>query len=240
MQSGLYVALSSQIALDRRLDTIADNVANAGTVGFRASGVTFKDLVTGLGDDSMSFASTGETRISTEAGALRETDNPFDFAVQGDAWFAVETPAGMALTRDGRFTMLDGGQLVTLEGNPVLDAGGAPLMLDPQAGPPEAGSDGMLRQNGQMAGAVGLFEYAPGPDPQRVGNSAILPDGDPIPAVDRPDVGVVQGFVEESNVNALQELTRLIQVQRAFDNSTSLSADSESSLKEAIRALGSS
>ncbi len=144
MQDGLYVALSSQIALEKRLNTIADNVANSSTVGFRATGVKFEDVVSGLGDKSLSFTSAGDTFISDINGPLRQTGNPFDFAIQGDAWFGIETPAGTVMTRDGRFTMTDTGQLVTIEGFPVLDAGGAPIQLDPRNGPPRAGADGSL------------------------------------------------------------------------------------------------
>lgn len=157
MQDGLYVALSSQIALERRLNTIADNVANASTVGFRATGVKFEDIVSGLGQKSVSFVSTGDTYLSTASGGLRETGNPFDFAIKGDAWFGIETPAGTVMTRDGRFTLQENGALVTVEGYPVLDAGGAPIQLDPREGPPEASADGMLRQNGQAVGALGLY-----------------------------------------------------------------------------------
>src|SRR5690606_33363866 len=111
------------MALDKRLTTIADNVANTGTVGFRATGVKFEDIVSGLGVKSVSFASAGDTYLSTHTGPLRETGNPFDFAIRGDAWFAIETPQGPVMTRDGRFTMLDTGDLVSVEGYPVLDAG---------------------------------------------------------------------------------------------------------------------
>src|SRR6187402_2157212 len=127
MQDVLYVALSSQIALERRLTTIADNVANMSTVGFRATEVKFEDIVSGLGQDSVSFTSPGDTYLSGKAGSLRETQSPFDFAVQGDAWFGIDTPAGTVMTRDGRFTMNDSGQLITHEGYAVLDAGGAPI-----------------------------------------------------------------------------------------------------------------
>src|SRR5919108_4115903 len=157
MQDGLYVALSAQVALDKRLTTIADNVANMSTVGFRATEVKFNDIVSGVGQNSVSFASPGDTYLSPKAGGLRETQNPFDFAIQGDAWFGIETPAGTVMTRDGRFTMTDTGQLVTHEGYPVLDAGGAPIQLNPLNGPPEAGRDGVIRQNGQLVGAIGLF-----------------------------------------------------------------------------------
>ncbi|MDZ5698437.1 flagellar basal-body rod protein FlgF [Chelativorans sp. M5D2P16] len=239
MQTGLYVSLSSQMALEKRLATIADNVANSGTTGFRAGGVTFDDVMNGLTDKSVSFVSAGDDFYDTRAGALQETGSPFDFAVQGDAWFAVETPAGPMMSRDGRFTMLDTGELVTLEGHPVLDAGGAPLLLDPQAGPPEAGADGTLRQNGQLLGAIGLFAFTPGPGAVRYGNSGFLPDQQPQPVVDRPDVGVAQGFLEGSNVNPVKEMMRLIEVQRTFEQVTALARDGDTAMKDAIKTLGS-
>jgi flagellar basal-body rod protein FlgF len=238
MQDGLYVALSSHIALERRLTTIADNVANMSTVGFRATEIRFEDLVSGLGKDSVSFVSPGESYLSQKLGSLRETGNPFDFAIQGDAWLAIETPTGMVMTRDGRFELLDTGQLVTHQGYPVLDAGGAPIQLDPADGPPEAGRDGVLRQSGNLAGALGLFTFDPGPDFVRFGNSGIVPRGAPDPVVDRMDAGVTQGFVEESNVNPVQEMTRLIMVQRSFDNTAAMMRDTETSMDDAIKTLG--
>jgi flagellar basal-body rod protein FlgF len=238
LQSGIYVSLSSQLALDRRLTTIADNVANANTVGFRATGIKFEDVLSGLGSQSVSFVSTGDTFLNPQVGGMRQTGNPFDFAVRGEAWFGIETPRGTVMTRDGRFTMLPTGDLVTLEGYPVLDAGGAPIQLDPQVGPPEAGADGTLRQNGQLAGAIGLFGFQPGRNFERYGNSGIVPTTPPEPLVDQQGIGVAQGFVEESNVNPVQEITRLIQVQRAFEYVSALVRDSERSLDRAIETLG--
>ena len=239
MQDGLYVALSSQIALEKRLNTIADNVANSSTIGFRATGVKFEDVVSGLGDQSLSFTSAGDTFISDINGPLRQTGNPFDFAIQGDAWFGIETPAGTVMTRDGRFTMTDTGQLVTIEGFPVLDAGGAPIQLDPRNGAPKAGADGSLRQNDQLVGALGLYNFDPGPNFVRFGNSGLVPAGEPEPVVDRLDIGVAQGFLEESNVNPVLEITRLIMVQRAFENTAALIRGTESTYSEAIKTLGS-
>lgn len=239
MQDGLYVALSSQIALERRLNTIADNVANASTIGFRATGVRFEDVVSGIGDKAVSFASSGDTYLSSKTGSLNETGNPFDFAIQGDAWFGIETPAGTVMTRDGRFSMIDTGQLVTVEGYPVLDGGGAPIQLDPRNGPPQSGADGVLRQDGQIIGAIGLFSFNPGANFQRFGNSGIIPSGEPEPVVDRVDVGVAQGFLEESNVNPMLEMTRLIAVQRAFENTAAVMRSTEQTFGEAIKTLGS-
>jgi len=238
LQSGIYVALSSQMALDKRLTTIADNVANTSTVGFRATGVKFEDIVSGLGDKSVSFASAGDTYLSTQSGGLRETGNPLDFAIRGDAWFAIETPQGPIMTRDGRFTMLEGGDVVSVEGYPVLDAGGAPIQLNPLAGPPQVGADGTLHQNGQLVAAIGLFEFQPGLNFTRYGNSGVVPFGPPEPVIDRLDAGVVQGFLEDSNVNPVLEITRLIQVQRAFEHVSALIRDSEQALDQAISTLG--
>lgn len=239
MQDGLYVALSSQVALEKRLNTIADNVANSSTVGFRATGVRFEDVVSGLDDKAVSFVSTGDTFLSTASGPLRETGNPFDFAIKGTAWFGMETPAGTVMTRDGRFTLTENGDLVTLEGHPVLDAGGAPIQLDPQNGPPTAGADGSLRQGDRLVGALGLFSFDPGANFVRYGNSGVVPAGEPEPLVDRLEAGVVQGFLEESNVNPMLEITRLVMVQRAFENGAALLRDTESSYDEAIKTLGS-
>ena len=239
MQDGLYVALSSQIALERRLETIADNVANSSTVGFRATGVKFEDVVSGLGDKSISFTSSGDTYISNTSGPMRETGNPFDFAIRGDAWFGIETPAGTVMTRDGRFTMSDAGQLTTIEGYNVLDAGGAPIQLDPRNGPPTAGADGTLRQRDQQVGALGLFTFDPGGEFVRYGNSGIVPSGEPEPLVDRLDAGVAQGFLEESNVNPILEMTRLIKVQRSFENAAAMLRSTEASYTDAIKTLGS-
>ncbi|WP_024587685.1 flagellar basal-body rod protein FlgF [Aliihoeflea sp. 2WW] len=238
MQPGLYVALSSQVALERRLTTIADNVANAGTVGFRATGVKFEDLVSSMGKGSMSFVSTGETYLSTASGGMKETGNPLDMAIKGEAWFGIQTPQGLIMTRDGRFTIQPNGQLVSIEGHPVVDAGGAEIILDPQAGPPVVSADGIIRQGGNLVGGIGLFEFTPGADFVRYGNSGVVPPTEPQPVVDRIDVGVMQGFVENSNVDPVLEMTRLIQVQRAFENMAALTRSSESKLDEAVKALG--
>ena len=240
MQNSLYVALSSQIALERRLTTLADNVANAGTVGFRATQIKFEDVVTSLDSNSISFVSTGGTYLSQAKGGFRQTENPLDFAIRGDAWFALQTPGGTVMTRDGRFTMLDTGELVSIEGYPVLDAGGAGALLDAAAGAPAASADGFLRQNGEQVGAIGLFTFDPGENFVRYGNSGVLATSEPQALLDLADAGVVQGFVEDSNVNPVLEMTRLIMVQRAFESAQSMIRETETTFDDAVKTLGGS
>ncbi len=240
MENGIYVALSSQVALEKRLNTIAHNVANSNTTGFRAGKVRFDEVLNGVTKTSSSFVTEGKSYVSPMSGGVEETGGKLDFAVQGDVWFAAETPVGTVVTRDGRFKMQETGELVTLDGHAVLDAGGAPVQLDPAGGIPRAGRDGFLIQNGVQTGAIGLFEYQPTADFRRYGNSGIIAETPPEPVVDRSDVGLIQGYLEESNVNPVDEMSKLIMVHRTFDNIAALIRDSEGSLEEAIKTLGGS
>ena len=105
----------------------------------------------------MAFADSGTGFISRQAGAVSKTGNPLDVAVQGDGWLGIKTPAGIVYTRDGRMTIQELGQLTTLNSYPVLDAGGAPILLDASAGAPDIAPDGMISQKGNQVGAIGLF-----------------------------------------------------------------------------------
>jgi flagellar basal-body rod protein FlgF len=240
MQSGLYVALSGQVALQRRLDTIASNVANMNTVGYRADGVTFNAEMARAGDNNVAFASTGTDFISRKSGAMTKTDNPLDVAVQGDGWFAIKTPNGTAYTRDGRMQISETGALETLNGYPVLDAGAAPIVLDSSAGAPIISQDGMINQGGKQVGAIGLFAIDERAILTRSDNSAVTSDKPVTPILDFTKNGVVQGFAEGSNVNPIMEMSKLISVTRAFDAITAAMSQSESALQDAIKALGSS
>jgi flagellar basal-body rod protein FlgF len=242
MQSGIYVGISSQIALERRLNTIADNMANMNTSGFRATEVKFDEVMSSTRNENnakVAFVTQGNDYLSTRNGQMQNTGSALDFAIKGDAWFAIDTPAGQVLTRDGRFTMLETGQLVSLMGHAVLDAGGAPIQLNRAGGPPTVGADGQIVQDGQPVGSIGLFTADISEGFIRADNSGVIPVDDPQPIVDNFNVAVVQGYVEGSNVNGISEMTQLIQVNRAFEGISSLMRDTESAFGEAIKTLGS-
>ncbi|HET7410757.1 MAG TPA: flagellar basal-body rod protein FlgF [Paracoccaceae bacterium] len=233
-----YVGLSAQIALERRLDGIARNVANQATAGYRAEGTKFDVVLSrAAGADPVAYASAGRGYISREAGAVTRTENPLDIAVEGDAWLAIQTQAGTVYTRDGRMKMLETGELMSLNGHPVLDVGGAPILLDPLGGPPQIARDGMITQGGAQIGAIGLFAIDERARLTRY-ESGVIPDWAADPVLDFTATGVVQGFVEGSNVNPVLELTKLIAVSRSFDSLSTALGRSESSLREAIKALG--
>lgn len=243
MQSGLYVSLSSQVALERRLTTIADNMANLNTVGFRATEVKFDEVLSKTQNDinaKIAFVNQGNDYLSTKNGELSQTGNTLDFAIKGDAWFAIDTPAGQVLTRDGRFTIKQTGELVSVRGYPVLDAGGAPIQLNRAGGPPTVGADGKVIQDDRQVATIGLFTADITKGFVRFENSGVSMVDEPQPVVDNPEVSVMQGYLENSNVNGIGEMTQLIQVNRAFESISSLMRDSESSLSSAIKVLGGS
>jgi len=235
METGLYVTLSSQMALEKRLATIADNVANATTIGFRATEVKFDDL---MDRSSVAFVSQGEDYLSTRSGGMIQTGNMLDLAIQGEAWFMIDTPAGQVLTRDGRFTMNEDGALVTLQGYAVLDAGAGQIQLDAQNGVPTVTRDGFLLQNGEQVGSIGLFRGDLSAGHSRFENSGVIPVLAPEPVVDEFDSGILQGYIEQSNVNPVAEMTRLIMISRAFEYASAAMRDSETSMEQAISTLG--
>ena len=238
MQSGLYVALSAQVALEARMDTIASNVANMGTVGYRADAVHFESVLSDAGADPVAFATSGQTYISRATGEMIRTGNQLDVAVQGDGWFSIRTPTGVAYTRDGRMTMKETGELQTLNGYPILDAGNSPMVLDPNGGTPSIARDGMITQGGKQTGAIGLFRIDDKAKLSRFSNSAVIPDRAATPILDFTANGVLQGFVEGANVNPVIEMANLIKVGRTFDSVASLTQDTDSSLQDAIKTLG--
>lgn len=239
MEPGLYVALSGQLALQRRLDTIANNVANSSTAGFRAENVTFDSVISRGDKAAVTYASQGASTFARASGGTTQTGNPLDIAISGDAYLAVATPSGIAYTRDGRMQISPDGDLATASGQPLLDISGAPVQIDPRRGPVEISRDGTIRQNGQTAGRLGLFTLPPDALLSRHDGAGLVADRPAEPVSDFNEFGVVQGYVESSNVNAVMEMTRLISVTRAFEALSSAIEQSDRRLSDAIRTLGS-
>jgi flagellar basal-body rod protein FlgF len=238
MQGNLYVGVSAQVALQRRLDTIAHNVANATTAGFRAEEVRFETLLSQAGPEPVAYSTTGPSFLSQRSGAFIRTENMFDVALEGNAWLGIQTPAGVAYTRDGRMRMAPTGELQTLNGHAILDAGGTPMLLDPNAGPPTIARNGTISQANRQVGAIGLFNIDNRANLRRFENSAVIPDQPATAVIDFSRNGMQQGYIEGSNVNAVMEMSRLITVTRAFEMVSASLAASEASLQEAIKQLG--
>jgi flagellar basal-body rod protein FlgF len=146
MDNAFYTTLNRQSGLMREMQAVANNIANMSTTGFRKEGVIFAEHVAdlGRGEPSLSMATAEAREINLSQGGLQQTGGTFDFAVEGDGFFQVETPEGNQLTRAGAFTLSPEGELVTAEGFRVLDAGGAPITVPTDAGPVTLAADGTL------------------------------------------------------------------------------------------------
>lgn len=238
MQSEPYVALSGQISLEQRLQSLAVSLANMKTIGYRTSGVTFNTVLSQTGPTPVAYATAGTDYITRAHGALIKTDNPLDVAVNGEGWLAIETPAGKAYTRDGRMRMQPSGALQTINGYPVLDAGGAPIQLDPNGAQVVIGKDGMISQGGSQVGALGLFLIPNSTPFTRFDNSAIIPQKPATPVLDFDTNGVAQGQLEGSNVNPMLEMAKLMMISRAMESVSGASSLTQTSLTDAVKTLG--
>ncbi|MTI16943.1 flagellar basal-body rod protein FlgF [Rhodobacteraceae bacterium RKSG542] len=238
MESGLYVSLSAQLSLERRMDTVARNVANMNTAGYRADAVSFSSLVSNAGEHPVSFASMGETFVDRQAGPITHTGNPLDVAIDGDGWLGIVTGNGTGYTRDGRMQLGIDGVLRTVNGNPVTDVGGTPVAVDPQGGPLTITKDGTISQGGQQVAVLGLFQLAKDATLTRAGNSGFLSDKPATAVVEFTNNGFQQGYAEGSNVNPMMEMTSLISISRAFDSANSAIQKMEDAQQKAVRDLG--
>jgi flagellar basal-body rod protein FlgF len=239
MQNALYISLSGQIALAKRLDTISNNVANMSTVGFRAEGTNFRTVLADAGQQRLAYVEPVENSIVRTQGNLSSSGNPWDIAVKGSGWIAVRTLAGTAYTRDGRLSLSPDGQLQTVTGLPVLDASLSPIALSPDGGPPVIASDGSLAQAGRQVGAIGLFNLPADARLSRGPAGAVLSSVEGIAVTDGSGTQVAQGFTEASNSNPLSEMTELIRVQRAFEMVSNGMDAIEAAKTDAIKTLGS-
>lgn len=216
MENASYASLTRQSGLMSELRSIANNIANASTTGYRAEGIVFSEHIAGLGRAhaslSMPFAQGRNT--SLEQGSLSQTGGRFDLAIEGEGFFLIQTPEGERLSRNGHFTPNENGDLVTADGYPVLDAGGAPVFIPQGVAGVSIGADGTISADGQPIGQIGVFLPD---DPNRLVREdgvRFRTEGGIAPA---PSARVVQGFVEESNVNPILEVSRMIEVQRAYE-----------------------
>ncbi|MGJ8617930.1 MAG: flagellar hook-basal body complex protein [Sulfitobacter sp.] len=234
MENAGYTTLSRQSGLVREMQIVANNIANTATTGFRAEGLIFSEYVKPVERGASLSMGQGNVRnTSFEQGALSQTGGTFDFAIEGDGYFLIETPSGERLTRSGAFSPSAEGDLVTYNGFRVLDAGGAPLFVPPGANI-AVSADGTLSADGTPLGQLGLVRPIDASDMEREDGVMFRTTAGYEPT---DDARILQGFVENSNVNAVGELARMIEVQRAYELGQSFLESEDERVRAAIKAL---
>lgn len=226
MESTGYTTLTRQAGLMNQMQVIANNIANSATTGYRQEGVIFSEYVQKVGPmDSLSMAAARVRNTSDLQGALTQTNGKFDFAIEGRGFFLIQTPQGEALTRAGSFSPSANGDLVNNDGHPVLDAGGAPIFIPPDATDLAVAQDGTLSTQGRPIGQLGIVEPLEPGEMTREGGVLFRADAgfEPVAAPQ-----VLQGFLEGSNVDPIRQITNMIAVQRAYEMGQSfLDAENE-------------
>lgn len=232
-----YIALTRQTGLLKELQAVANNIANISTTGFRREGVVFAEALQALDVEGGGIAMTSARVRFTDgsAGSSTNTGGDFDLAIDGPGFFMVETPAGDRLTRAGSFSTNADGDLVSMTGYRVLDSGGAPIFMPPDTGKVGIAQDGTITIGGRPTAQIGIFEVD---NPQmllREDGVLFRSETEVIPA---ENSRVMQGFLEGSNVDAVTEMTRLIEVQRAYELGQNLLDSEDERIRTSIRTLG--
>lgn len=237
MDNAAYVALSRQAGLLKELQVVANNMANISTTGFRREGVVFAEMLSAVDIEGGSLAMTdARARYTNEAqGALAATGGTYDLAVEGTAFLAVMTPLGERLTRAGAFTRSASGEIVSPEGYSLLDNGGAPVFVPLTATAIGIAADGTVSADGQVVAQVGLFDIADQTKLFREDGVRFRAETEKTPAENST---LLQGFQEASNVDPVSEISRMIEVQRAYDLGQNFLDREDDRIRSVVRTLG--
>ena len=220
MDSGYYAACTALASRTQALDTIANNLANVSTVGYRSQHNNFSSVLAVAGDQQGSalnqainnYGIMGGTTLDFTQGALQKTGNELDVAIQGKGFFVVQTAKGEAYTRNGSFQVSSTGQLVTASGDPVIGDKGNMTIVP---GKVSISPDGTISSKGAVAGKFKVVEFPPGTQLTSQGDNYYTAPADSEKAA--TDSTVQQGMLESSNVNPVTSMVELITAQRSAE-----------------------
>jgi flagellar basal-body rod protein FlgF len=217
MAGSYYIALSGMRARLDELDRLSSDIANVSSAGFKAERATTTQSDRGAFDASLQAAidvANGPERLDSRPGAIAPTGRDLDVAIEGAGMFAVDTPAGVRYTRDGRFVRRGDGVLVTASGMPVEGDDGKPLTLG-ASGPIQIDAKGAVRSNGIATGRLKVVEFSDPGALVREGSNLLRADNQtPVPAAHS---AVRSGSLEQSNVSVVDRIAELTSVSRSFE-----------------------
>ena len=242
MQNALFVGVSSQVALQRELDVIANNMANVATNGFKGRSIRFQEYLAPVAsadsfqrsDRRVSYVIDQGTVLDLAQGPVEQTGNPLHVALRGPAFLAVQTAQGERYTRNGALEVNAQGTLVTSDGHAVQGDGG-PIQINAQETGLTIGSDGTVSTNFGVRGKLKLVTFA---NPQRMTNEGGNLYASPDPAQPAGLQGRLEaGALERSNVRPVIEMTRLMDVNRSYAMVSSVISRLDDMRGTAIRRL---
>jgi flagellar basal-body rod protein FlgF len=234
MDAASSVALSGQVARDAQIDMLANNIANLSTTAFKGEEMVFAELVSNASGAAVRYVQDAGTVRNWSQGPLTRTGNSLDVALQGNGFFEVQTAQGIRYTRDGRMKLDSTGQLVTLDGNAVLADSQSPIVVPQGTTSVTIGDDGSLSTPTGSAGKLGVVTFDKLQAVSAEADGLYTTDEAPAPAT---DTKVVQGMLEQSNVQPILEMTRLMAASRASGMNKSFQDNESDRHKTAIDRL---
>jgi flagellar basal-body rod protein FlgF len=242
MDNALHVALSRQMMLRREMDIVANNIANSDTAGFKMESLMTKSEPrmsshAPAGSRPINFVVANGVARDFGQGALRRTDGPLDMAIDGRGFFKVQTPDGDRFTRDGRFRTDDQGHLATQGGQPVMDEGGSEITIDPAKGQVTISAEGTLIQGTERIGKVGVYNFTDLSVLEKTGDNLLKNTSNATPEA-ATDASVRQGMLEGSNVQPILEISRMIEVSRAYEQSMKVMDTNTDLSRRSVERLG--
>lgn len=234
MSNAIYATLTRQDGLLREMQVIANNVANASTTGYKSNHAIFAEHIAATNGEggSVSMGSLSGHNHDLSQGAMKHTGGQFDMAIHGDGFFVLETLAGERLTRAGAFQLSADGNLVDAFGNQVMAAGGGAIAIPEEVTRISIAPDGTISSGQEIFGQIGVVR-ANGQIAQEGGTMFLAAEG--YEQIEEPNV--IQGALEQSNVSSILEISRLIEVQRAYEAGQSLIEKEDERINQLIKTM---
>ncbi len=224
MNSGMYAAVSGNIASMQRMEVITNNLANVNTVGFKKDRMLFDIMLdaannltptAGTVTNGVPIISDYSFETDFSAGPLRQSGNPLDLALEGSGFFVVDTPDGKAYTRQGNFRLDGQGRIVTADGYAVQGSGG-PITI--KGGRVDINDKGEISVDGTQVGALAVVDFPKPYQLQKIGSAMFIPSTPDATAQPATGTRVSQGMLEESNVQSLEEMVDMIATTRFYES----------------------
>jgi len=235
MENSLLIALSRQMVMQRNMDVIANNIANASTPGYKGEQLMFVEfLAPTTTGQTVSYVQDLAVARDFSEGDLTQTGNSLDVAIHNEGWFVIDKPTGAAYTRNGHFTLNDKGQITTTGGYPVLGTGGTPITLGIGDRNIEIAADGTVSTPEGRKAQLDIVKFPKGTVLDKAGETLFTTTALPEPAV---DAKVVQGMVEGSNVRPVVEVTNMIWALRSYQAATEVTIGADGLLRKTIDIL---
>lgn len=220
MRTSAYLALSRQAAIQRGMTVIANNLANATTTAYRAERTVFDEALVRAGRRSVAFVQDVAQARDRAPGPITQTGNPLDLALEGPGYFAFATQGGVRYGRAGHLEIDHGGQLVNASGHALLDESGNPIALPLDEPTLTVAGDGTISGRRGPLGRIGIVTFANESLLRHAGGGLFAADAPPLATP--PNAQVVQGALEDSNVQPVLEMTAMLASVRAFEGAQKL------------------